>query len=52
VLEKHFKTRHSVNYLNYSNSEKFNIVEGLKLVYQESSVPFFLFSFGKSLQAS
>ncbi|KYN11922.1 General transcription factor II-I repeat domain-containing protein 2B [Trachymyrmex cornetzi] len=52
VLEKHFKTRHSVNYLNYSNSEKLNIIEGLKLVYQESTISSFPSSSQKSLQAS
>ena len=52
VLEKHFKTRHSVNYLNYSNSEKLNVIEELKLVYQENSIPSIPCSLQKSLQVS
>ena len=48
MLEQYFKIRHSIDYLNYSISEKLNVTEGLKLVYQKSSIP----SFQKSLQAS
>ena len=52
MLEKHLKIRHSVNYLNYSNSEKLNVIEELKLVYQENSIPSFPCSLQKSLQVS
>ncbi|KYN03873.1 General transcription factor II-I repeat domain-containing protein 2B, partial [Cyphomyrmex costatus] len=39
VIEKHFKNRHEKNYSNYSNSEKLSVIEGLKLVHQENSIP-------------
>ncbi|KYN18712.1 General transcription factor II-I repeat domain-containing protein 2B [Trachymyrmex cornetzi] len=39
VIERHFKRRHAEDYSNYSNSEKLSVIEGLKLVYQENSIP-------------
>ena len=52
MLEQYFKICHSIDYLNYSISKKLNVTEGLKLVYQKSSISSFLSSFQKSLQAS
>ncbi|XP_046145949.1 general transcription factor II-I repeat domain-containing protein 2-like [Osmia bicornis bicornis] len=39
IIERHFRTRHLLEYSNYSNTEKLNIIEGLKLVYQEGALP-------------
>jgi len=38
VIERHFKNSHSERYSNYFNSEKLNIIEGLKLVHQEDLI--------------
>lgn len=35
ILERHYRIKHSGEYSNYSCQEKLNILEGLKLVYQE-----------------
>lgn len=34
-LLRHYQNKHSDNYSKYMNEEKFNLIEGLKLVYQE-----------------
>lgn len=36
VIEKHYKRKHSDEYVQYVGHEKSNLIEGLKLVYAES----------------
>ncbi|EZA53490.1 General transcription factor II-I repeat domain-containing protein 2B [Ooceraea biroi] len=38
VIDRHFRRCHSVQYSNYSDTEKLNIIEALKLVYQDDVV--------------
>lgn len=51
-IERHFKTCHSYQYANYSNSERLNIIEGLKFIYQEGSMSPISSTAQQALQAS
>jgi hypothetical protein len=41
VIERHYKNKHFNDYFKYADQEKINLIEGLKLVYQESRNPIF-----------
>ena len=41
VIEKHYIRKHFKEYSKYVDEEKFNLIEGLKLVYQEGCNPIF-----------
>lgn len=37
ILQRHYKVKHLNDYSKYVDQEKSNLIEGLKLIYQEGS---------------